>query len=154
MQELLLAMQAWPTIVQGALGSALFALIVTLGQYLNKYIIAKYSHHSKISRATWLRNRIIQSRAKLSTSYSEDGAYAALLIYRASRPLFKSLIWLSLGLMSQVLSMPISAVGFAGSIYYLFQGYNIVAPLKDNDVKKLQAQLKEAEIELGKIEAS
>ncbi|WP_421347587.1 hypothetical protein [Aeromonas veronii] len=147
MQELLEAVKDWPVIVQGALGSALFSLIIFGGQAATKYITVKYSFHSKRSRYTWLVNRSAQLRANMAASDAEFSAYAIIMLYRASRYLFRALMWLSLGLLLEVFFQPAAVIGFAGCIYYLFKGYNVVGGLENTGdfPKQLEDTMKEIE---------
>jgi hypothetical protein len=153
MHELIEAIKAWPIIIQGCLGSALFWLILQVGQNSTKYAVGKYSFHSKKSRLTWLTHRRMNLEARLSTTNAEHGAHASLLLYRASRPLFKALMWFSLTLISP-LFMPALVIGFIGGIYYLFNGYNIVAGIPAEENESLETLLAETIQEINLLEAN
>lgn len=129
MQELIDAVKAWPVIVQGALGSALFWLVLLIGQSLTTMISAGYSNHSKQARLSWLISEQAKCRAMTSSSDAEFAAFATILVYRASRQLLKSFMWLAMGLVFQSLFMPAGTIGFLGCLYYLFKAAEVVAPL-------------------------
>lgn len=130
MNELIEAIKAWPIIIQGALGSALFWLILVIGQRLTDTLAKKYSHHSREARLSWLTNEHAKLKAATSSTDQEFATYATVLLYRASRKLFSALMWLAMGLIFQSIFMPAGIVGFLGCVYYLFQGGQIIGVLK------------------------
>ena len=131
MQELIDAVRAWPVIIQGALGSALFWLVLLIGQALTGRIAKGYSSHSKQARLSWLISEHAKCMANEATSDTEFSAFALILLYRSTRHLLKALMWLSMGLVFQSLFLPAGTVGFLGCLYYLFKAAEIVAPLDD-----------------------
>lgn len=150
MQELIDAVKAWPVIVQGALGSALFWLVLLIGQSLTTRITRNYSNHSKQARLSWLISEQAKCLAKASASHVEFAAFGTILIYRSSRHLLKAFMWLAMGLVFQSLFLPAGTIGFLGCLYYLFKAAEIVAPLDEE--KHSVAELAKIAEEIKKLE--
>lgn len=149
MQELIDAIKAWPIIIQGALGSALFWLILLCGQYITTRISLSYSLHSKITRRNWLIGERAKCMANISKTNSEFSVYAIILMYRAARHLYKALMWLAMGLVFQSLFLPAEVVGFLGCLYYLFKVAEVLGPIDDE--KHSAAALAEIDQELDEL---
>jgi hypothetical protein len=93
MEELIIAVKNWPVLVQGALGSALFWLLLVIGQKMAALLSDRWGRISQASKRTKLRNELFRHRALRSAGNIEVGApYAVILTFRASRPFFKGLI--------------------------------------------------------------
>jgi hypothetical protein len=131
MQELIDAIKAWPIIIQGALGSALFWLVLLCGQYLTTRISRSYSLHSKVTRESWLVGERAKCMANISKTDFEFSAYAIILMYRAARHLCKALMWLAMGLVFQSLFLPAGVIGFLGCLHYLFKVAEVLGPIDD-----------------------
>jgi hypothetical protein len=130
------AIQNWPALLQGVIGSALFWLLLTLGQRVSEWLTGRYSRYSqevKLARTVdaTLRLRARQGGWNLMVSAPP----ATVLLFRASRPLIKALMWLSLGLLFQTVIGILGVIGFIGALYYLFQAYAVVRPNKLNSVE-------------------
>jgi len=135
-----------PVIIQGALGSALFALALLVGQRLFALSAERYARSSILRRRRYLIEQQIKYNVLSATDYAARTAFVSLLIYRASRSLFKALIWLTFGLSFGIFGF----VGFIGCLYYLFRGLNTVTPPeRADDVPK---KLEEIKDELSKLE--
>lgn len=133
MSELISSILAWPDIVQGAIGSALFSLILYFGQKITlifKNMISEINLDRKISSLT-------SELVRLSTATSKDPIYrvnhVTILLLRASRPFIKALIWLGLGFIFSTLSSPFGVIGYVGFIFYLFSALEIVKPIEAQD---------------------
>lgn len=150
MNELIEAIKAWPVIVQGALGSALFWLVLVVAQRARTRISKSYSHHSKSARITWLINQ----QTKYETYSSQGGIPTIeglnLIFYRAARPFLKSLMWLVYGLIMDALESPAGVIAYLICLSYLFKAFEIVGPI-DEQVDP-QAKLKEIQDELAALE--
>jgi len=135
-----------PVVIQGALGSGLFALLLYIGQKIFTFTANRIAKSSRSRRKVYLIEQQVKYNVTKSKDFSARGAYVSLLTYRASRALFKALIWLSLGLAFGTLYKNLSIVGYCGCIYFLFKGLNTVsAPESVDDV---DAKLKEIKTEL------
>lgn len=149
MDSLINTIKDWPVIVQGALGSGLFWLILLAGNKLQSALSEKYSALSTKSRINWLRNEKCKHGAVLSKDLSEKNFWTTVLIYRASRHVIRALMWLSMGLIFQSFFMLIGIVGFIGAFHYLFKAYDVVSPVyKDSFTVD---SLKEIQEELAKL---
>ena len=151
MEDLLVVIKAWPIIVQGALGSALFSLIVFVGQRLARWAASRWSHTSKQARKTWLINEQAKCLATMAPTHEGFSTFATILLYRASRHLFKALMWVVLGLLAGLFLSWLGVIGYLGGLYYLFKTYEVVSPM-DVNVHN-QARLEELRAELQRLEA-
>ena len=131
----------WPVIVQGALGSALFWLALIVGKKVIDFSKLLYSKHSESSRRTWLTNRSGMIMLVLNKETDEQSHMASLLLYRASRYLFKALMWLVLGLLMQIVYPVIAVIGYLGCLFYLMEGFTIVGGTGESEeelIKELE----------------
>lgn len=144
------AVSDWPVVLQGALGSALFATLLFGGQRATAALSGWMRSRSKLSRQEYLFELLLRLEAVSSTESVDTAKYAAVLVYRAMRHLMKALIWLTLGLaMGSVISV-LGIVGFAGCLFYLFKSLNVLAPTElTPDVAQKVA---EARAELEQLE--
>lgn len=145
MEKFILAVQDWPVLIQGAIGSAIFWLVLLVGQRGARYCAGIIRTYSKDKQETYLRNEFIRYNAvREGGSIQIGGAYAAMLWYRASRNVIVGLIWLSLGLIFGSVVSVFGIVGFFGCIYHLFGALNIVGPINhEGDVEKKIAEIAE-----------
>ena len=121
----------WPGIVQGALGSCLFWLILIIGRksigiFINVY--SKFSGKVRIHKLTDLRFRYCaQLESDDEKTEQLSGAfYSSVLTYRALRYFITGIIWLTLGLLFQMYSKVFGVVGFVGCILYLFNALSVI----------------------------
>jgi small-conductance mechanosensitive channel len=131
MEDLIEAVKAWPVIVQGALGSGLFWLILFIGQKFATSVAGKYSNASKKARLSWLVSEQAKCFANMAKSHEESARFATIILYRASRHVIRAVMWIALGLISSSIISALETIGFIGALYYLFKAYEIVAPIDD-----------------------
>ena len=148
MAGLLESIQDFPVIVQGAMGSALFALVLYVGQKSTAYGLDKFRLVSKRSRYSQLLEQHLRLRALKVNKVSEQGSFAALMWMRASRHVIKGFIWLVLGMAFDFALGPLSVVGYMGALYYLFMALNVVKPIVckgdlDEEIARIAGELKE-----------
>lgn len=136
MNELIDAIKAWPVIVQGALGSALFWLILVAGQRIRSAIAIRHSHYSKAARLSWLINEQTKLEARNAETLEEQSSNVIFLLYRASRPFVKSLMWLIYGLIMNSIAEPAGLIGYTVSLFFLFKAFEIVGPFESSDDPK------------------
>ncbi|WP_024594258.1 MULTISPECIES: hypothetical protein [unclassified Pseudoalteromonas] len=79
MSELMDAVMKWPIIVQGALGSGLFWIILLLGQKIVDKASDAYSHKSKKARISWLISS--QFKFALGTPIREHDVKAHFFLF-------------------------------------------------------------------------
>ena len=134
MTELIDAILKWPIIVQGALGSGLFWLLLFLGQKTVEKISKIYSHKSNEARISRLTTA--QFKYALGTGIDDhetNAHYFAVLIYRSLRYLFRALMWVILGLVVNSFISPLGIIGYLGALFYLFKAYEVVAPNTESE---------------------
>ena len=147
MDKFVTVINDWPVIVQGALGSALFAFALWFGQKLYTWFNNKLSKFSRNNRKSSLITEMVKINLKLTTG-KERHIFAPILLYRMSRPFIKAIIWLVLGLITGNLFEALSVVGYIGSIYYLLKALDVVSAYSfEGDLKErineINKQLKE-----------
>lgn len=150
LENLIKAVTDWPVVIQGALGSALFAVFMYTGQKLTQASTTWMRSRSKELRKSALLETLIRLQAVQATDSVEQAKYAAILVYRALRHVTKGLIWLTLGLtLGSVISV-LGIVGFIGCLFYLFKGLAILAPtyLEPN----VEQKIAEIQAELAQLE--
>jgi hypothetical protein len=123
MDRFITAIQEWPVLLQGAVGSGLFWLFLVIGQKLTTIISDKVSTLSKKKRLDELKTQIIKLQA-LGTNIKDGGSYASILLYRASPRVIKALIWLTFGMIFESIFNVLGVIGFIGCMYYLFSAMN------------------------------
>lgn len=145
MTELIEAIKAWPVIIQGALGSALFSLVILISQWVWKRCASSYSHHSKSARISWLISQCIRYEACLAEPGVPTIEAMVWILYRASRSFIKALLWLVYGLIMNSLLPLAGVIGYAVCIWYLFRTFQIVGPIDNqgNAEDRLQVLQKE-----------
>lgn len=144
MDQLILSIQDYPVIVQGAMGSALFALVLFVGQRMAAYGLDRFRAGSRRVRKRQIKEEYIRLRALGADDYSEGAYFGSLLWIRASRHFVKALIWLVLGMIFDSTIGVLGVVGYMGAVFYLFFALSIVRPISyDGDVKARAAELKE-----------
>jgi hypothetical protein len=144
----------WPVIVQGGLGSALFALIFFIGQKITALAansVSSYSVKAKEEQLNILWQQYAGLKAFLDGDKQQSSSYMIGLIYQAIRFLFTGLIWLSLGLMLNSFIPTLEIVGFMGFIYYMFKGLNCVQKVDktvdpSEKMSEISIQLKELQL--------
>ena len=146
LNEIYTAATNLPVVIQGALGSALFALLLYLGQKVFALTANRIAKSSRSRRKIYLLEQQVKYNVTKSKDFSARSAFVSLLIYRASRSLFKALIWLALGLAFGPLYWTLSIVGYCGCIYFLFKGLNTVSAPEtvadvDEKLKEIKAEL-------------
>lgn len=151
MEKLVLIVSDWPLIVQGALGSGLFWLILLVGQKVSSKIADSFSSYSSKAKEEqlniqWQKYSGLKAHCdgdkQLSTNFQVG------LLYQASRPFFTGLIWFSLGLIFNSIIPILGIVGYLGFIYYLFKSLGCVQRIDTTSdpskkIAEISGQLKE-----------
>ncbi len=150
MEEIILKVTEWPVIIQGALGSGLFWLLLILGTKTTNFIsnkIGSFTENASIEnkRAEVLRYKAIES---------DDPALASLgvigLIYGAFHYIVKALIMIVFGLIFQPIIYIFGIVAYIVALYFLFRAYHIV---KDMDDTKSQESITQLEKEIENFDS-
>ena len=109
-----------PVIIQGALGSALFTIILFVGQKITHLLRRKISESSTKRRREFLIEENLKLLLLLSNDFSTRGAFVSLLNFRATRKIFLALIWLALGLVGSSIIDIFGVVGYLGGAIFSF----------------------------------
>ena len=107
----------WPIIVQGALGSGLFWLLLEIGQRLITIIskaIGSISRDKNI--AMWF-----SLNARVSDKFETQIRSRQIAIYGAVHYLIKAFIFIVFGLVTSNIIAVFSIVGYVGALYFLFR---------------------------------
>jgi hypothetical protein len=150
--EFVAAITAWPVLIQGAIGSAIFWLVLLLGQKLAVRASAKYSESSKKRRKDFLMEQRLKYYYKTTTDNVARGVVFSALTYRAFRNFLRASIWMTLGLLGGSFISTLGVIGFLGAIYYLFAALNTVTPVPDGSDPA--AKLKELSEEIERLETA
>lgn len=134
-QDFASALTNLPVIIQGALGSALFAVIVWLGQKLFTFAASRATRFTRLRRIDYLTDEIAKLHFVKGKDFALKGAFLTLLVFRSLRSFVKAFIWLSLGLLGGALNPIFGTVGYLGAMYYFFSALNTLrAPEQADDV--------------------
>jgi hypothetical protein len=140
-----------PVIIQGALGSALFTIILFVGQKITHLLRRKISESSTKRRREFLIEENLKLLLLLSNDFSTRGAFVSLLNFRATRKIFLALIWLALGLVGSSIIDIFGVVGYLGALYFLFDGLE-TCKMPALDEEKAKEQLDENKEEINNLE--
>ena len=136
MDEWIKVFSSWPIIVQGALGSALFWLILALGQRAVSFVSDRYTGFSRIAKVSKLTDLQAKYLIALTKEHALTGAYVSVLIYRSLRHFFRAFLWLTVGLLLQSLAPIIGVIAYVGSLYYFFGAVDVVRPVDTAGAKE------------------
>jgi hypothetical protein len=148
------AVTQWPVIVQGALGSALFALISYIGQLLVKRLVVTLAQFNQNLREENLHRELIHTKHILNSEFTDRVMLVS--VFQASNYVVSGLIFLGLGWLFDGI-VPLSfKIGVLGFLYFTFRAilwlerFNVVS--KKTDLQ-IWSRVKEIETELfGKPE--
>lgn len=153
--ELIEVVKDWPVIVQGALGSGLFWIILLIAQKSFDFGVSYLSKHSKQQRSSWLVSRYAKLKAFGGSKDKVEAVYSISAVsYRSLRPLYKGFMWLSLGLITYPFNEFGIAIGGIGAVYFFLKAYEVVSPINSElntaeEIRKVHQEL----VELGVIPA-
>lgn len=143
MEEIILKVTEWPVIIQGALGSGLFWLLLLLGTKITDFITDKIGNFTKQASIDNKRAEVIRYRAL----ESDDPALASLgvisLIYGTFHFVVKALIMVIFGLIFQPIIYIFGIVAYVVALYFLFRAYHTVKDMDDTDSLERITQLEE-----------
>ena len=151
LDRLVAAITDWPALVQTVFGSAVFSLILVLGQKAAVAVSAKYAATSLKRRKNFLMEERMKYAYGAATDTAMRSAIISALLYRACRYAIRAAIWLTLGLIFSSVLPVLGAVGYIGCLYYLFVALNVVKGVGDSDSVDSSAKVKELTDELSKL---
>ena len=140
----------WPVIVQGALGSALFAAILALGTWLIRAVQTYFRGFSRSRRLDRLHNEGLRLQGLVTENPALSALTLVTLLYGAFRELLKAVFVICLGLIFGSFIPVLHVVGFVMALYYLLLALDAVRGSTDDDPKK---RLDEVYKEIEKLEA-
>lgn len=120
MDQFILTITNWPVIVQGALGSALFAALFFIGRLISK------SLHGLFKKVLYQRAKHTQSLHEVRTKVIKASTserkiqWMALLIYLILGHIIRAFIWFIFGSITSSIIPVFSVIGYLGALYYLF----------------------------------
>jgi len=149
MDELIKSITGYSGIIQGVIGSAIFAIIVFFGQkLLNKImdILSKYSKDIKRKKLTGLRRKYHGIKARNNNEFVKSNSVQISLIYSSMRDIIKGLLWILLGLLFANTLFIFETIGYIGGIYYMFSALSIVQGIEipqniDEEIKRINKEL-------------
>lgn len=153
MSDIIKSILAWPLIVQGALGSGLFWLVLLIGQKataLSGRVISQRSIGNQINHLKNQRDKYIGLKAHRNKNIQAANYIATGFIYKSLRSLFTGLIWLSLGLIFGSVIPVLGMVGFIGCIYHMFNGLALVQEV-DKSISPAE-KIRQIDEQLEKLE--
>ena len=109
----------WPVIIQGALGSALFWVILFFGQKSTIFLSSKISEDKDVATYFCLT-------AKSAPSHEQKTRGFLCCIYGAIHYLIKALIIIVVSLFVLPINNVVPMVGFPISLYFLFRSLSYV----------------------------
>lgn len=148
MDSLLVKIKDWPVIIQGALGSALFYIVIIAGQKTTAFISTRITNASKSRKVAQLKNELVRLHALASSGKDEGAFFVSMLLLRASRYLIKALLWLTLGFIFSSFLEVLGVVGFLGCFYYLFSTLEVVKPISYKDKGEIAKRIQEIQDQL------
>ena len=138
MQEFINHILDWPVIAQSAAGSALFWLILIIGNKLTKYGQELYSKISSHHKERLLLSRLMRVQS-MSDDRQESSHYLTCLIFGAFKYANKGLIFLTLGLVFQSVIPVFGVIGYVVAIYYFFMAADVTRDTRDFDDRDEEA---------------
>lgn len=137
MNDLYNAVKDWHIILQGAIGSGLFWVVLIVGQKIVVFASDKFSYHNKNSRISWLASAALKYQPCEYGSTDETHVITSL-VYRSIRLFYKSMLWVILGFVINMFFYPLGIIGFIGGLYFLFKASEVVSPIEQDDDMQLK----------------
>lgn len=149
MNEVVQEILKWPVIVQGALGSGVFWVILFLGQKIVLFLSGRLSRYSTKKRIGSLRIESLKYKITLNNQ-PHRASFIGILLYKAVGRTTLGLVWLTLGLAFQSIIPVFGLIGFVGALYHFFNAWQIFRPL-DTEVDR-EGRINEIAQEISELE--
>ena len=142
-------------IIQGAIGSALFALIASLLKVVFKFITHQLS---KISNKIDIENKNaewVHLQYQNSDRNADSAIFLVWCIFHGFHHIIQALIWVVLGQIFKNVIELFALIGYLGALYYLYRAVSTV-PFKDefedlpDEYQKRAERIEQLSKELGK----
>ena len=149
MEELYKVITEYPVIIQGALGSALFAFLIFIGKKIFQIIndiLSKYFKNIKLETLRRLRTKHIGLKAHRSKDLLKSSSIRTELLYYGFRNFISGVIWILLGLI-----LNLYEIGYLGGIYYMFKALNSVQRITVSNNCDIDKKIKEINGQIQKL---
>lgn len=143
-----------PTIIQGAMGSALFALVLYLMQNTAERAKNLWSLGSTNRRIEYLLAQKEKLKIILSDRATERSYYTLVLLRRTIECTLKAATMIILAQLFNSIHPLFHYAGALGSLYYLFRGISTISEIADKNTKKAAAKLSEIDLEIENLRNS
>ena len=150
MEDLYKAITEYPVIVQGALGSALFAFLFFIGKKTFQIIddiLSKYFKQVKLESLIRLQKKYIGLKAHRSKDLLKSSSIRTELLYVGFRNFINGVIWILLGLILDLYE----TIGYLGGIYYMFKALYSVQKITISDDLDIDKKIKEISEQIKKL---
>ncbi|MFG0381991.1 hypothetical protein ACF8C6_13700 [Pseudomonas sp. zbq_18] len=144
----------WPVIIQGALGSGVFWLILLLGDKLIKFSSKHTLAFSKKQRIELLGSEILRYKGLLAPGMEAATLSTVGLIYEAVKYISWALSAITLGLLLSEILGVFSTIGYLVAIYYLFLAAHAVRDIKSSDPEIMKSHLAALEAKRDSLKQS
>ena len=141
----------WPVIVQGALGSALFWLILTGSTSLARKISTSFRGVSRVRRLDVLRTELVRYSGYASDDHATSAFVVASLLYSATNEIVKAIAVICLGFIFETIAPIFRTIGFVMALYYLVWAANAVRTPKT--IADPETKIKELNDEIARLES-
>ncbi|MCU8562355.1 hypothetical protein M2G36_21620 [Vibrio vulnificus] len=112
---------AWPVIVQGALGSALFALVSYTGQAVVRIASSKWASYSQYNNSILASQKASLIDAHLKNDDIHVGSILSELVFCSLHYIMKAVLFVALGAVVESLLPVFGFVGYLIGFIYLFK---------------------------------
>jgi len=150
MNNIIETITAWPIIVQGALGSALFALISFLGQKAVKFLFSKWEKYSKQNNKVLDSQKIALIQGYINNDQKLINHVLSIMVFSSLHYLMKATLFVGLGLVAESLLPVFGGVGYFIGFIYLFKAMSYspnIGYLSKKSPTELEGIIKELEAE-------
>ena len=140
---------ALPVIVQGALGSALFATSTYFLKIIFSWVTNIFSTFNKEIKTESKTAELVSLYYDKSGRGTDSSVFLVWCIFHSLAHITQAAIWLVLGSLFAEVIHTFVYVGYAGALYYLYRATKML-PRNENNytVKQLDTKIKELEEEL------
>jgi hypothetical protein len=138
LDRLVTAITDLPVIVQGAMGSALFAVVLYVGQRAVGLFSSKLIASKRDRRKRYLADELMKIGVAAAADTGDRMFFLGMVLYRCARYVVAALLWLTLGLIFNSAIAVFGIIGYIGCIYYLLQSVRLLQPLAEHPDRKTQ----------------
>ncbi|HHF3199684.1 hypothetical protein MTR11_23440 [Vibrio sp. CCB-PB317] len=136
---------AWPVIVQGALGSALFAITSFLGQKIVRFFFSKWEKYSRTNNEVLASQKVALIGAYIDNDRNELSNVLTLMMFSSFHYIMKAVLFVAFGLVAESLLPAFGLAGYFIGFIYLFKAmtYSPHLAFLDNHTEEELKEIKE-----------